>query len=523
MSSLYTAFQSAVAAHGNRIAIRDGEKHISWTALDGHARSAARAMLTLGIAPGDRFSIWAGNQWRWVVAGLAGQAAGATLIPASTRLKAREIADLLRRADARILFCDPAFGNYDFVASITAEDLPNLAHIVVFDDRPEDGRVIGWEAFVDRVNIDLTSVSNDALDARIAAIEPQGIADIIFTSGTTGSPKGVPMTHTQSLIACKQQQECVSHYVPGDVFAVTYPFAHNAGYRAGWQAALLYGVTIIPMRSYDALDFLKMIDRERVTVLPAVPTIFQAILDHPERSQYDLSSLRICATGATTIPVALIERMQATFGADAVMTGYGLTEAAGSVSNTRPGDPATVIATTTGKPLANLEVRLLDPEHDDVAQGSPGEIAVRGPQVMLAYYQDEAATSAAFTDDGFLLTGDVGVLDVDGNLSITDRIKDMYLVGGFNTYPAEIEQQLRCMDGIADVAVIGVDDDRLGQVGKAFIVPASGTTLDADQIISWCRGHMANYKVPRSVVFIDALPRNPTGKVSKLDLREMAR
>lgn len=517
MDTLYPAFQQAAARFGAGIAIRDGDVSISWNELERLSRRAARALLSLGLEAGDCTSIWATNHWRWPVTGLAGQAAGATLIPASTRLKAPEIADFLRRAKAKILFCDPGFGSYDFVSTIAAEDLPDLRHIIVFDDVASAGRVMGWDSFLAH-----DAASDAALDARIASIRPDAVADIIFTSGTTGQPKGVPMTHAQSLIACEQQDRCVSRFVAGDVFAVTLPFAHNAGYRAGWQAAVLSGVTIVPVRSYDTLDLIKLIDREKVSVIPAVPTIFQAILDHPDRERYDLGSIRLALTGATTIPVALIEQMQAVFGVDAVSTGYGLTEAAGSVTHTRPGDAAATIATTVGRPLDNLEVVLVDREHRPVAPGGTGEIAVRGPQVMMGYYQDEEANRTAFTSGGFLLTGDVGVLDADGNLSITDRIKDVYLVGGFNAYPAEIEQRLRTLDGVADVAVIGVDDDRLGQVGKAFIIRRDGASLDAETVIAWCRHNMANYKVPRTIAFVDDLPRNATGKVSKVELRAMA-
>lgn len=517
-SSLYDGFLAMAARKPDQTIIRDAGRNTTYRDLETASRAAARALMALGLRGGERVGIWAINHADWIVAGLANQAAGGVLIPASTRLKPREVADILRRGRARLLFCDSGFGDEDFVSGIAAEELPDLAQIVIFGDGPDEGRVLGWNAFVARG----AAVNEATLDARMAATGPHCLADILFTSGTTGMPKGVPMTHAQSLIACEQQQLCVSRFVEGDVFAITYPFAHNAGYRAGWQAALLYGIMIIPVRSYDPLDFLKLIDAERVSVLPAVPTIFQGILNHRERDRYDLSTLRRAMTGATVVPVPLVERMQATFGIDAVTTGYGLTECAGSVSNTRSGDKAQTIALTTGQPLDNLEVRLIDAAGAQQPQGEPGEIVVRGPQVLTGYFEDEAATTAAFTADGFFRTGDVGVFDAEGNLRITDRIKDMYIVGGFNTYPAEIEQQLARLDGVAEAAVIGVDDARLGQVGRAFIVRLPDSALDEASVIAWCRDVMANYKVPRTVTFVDMLPRNPTGKVSKVALREMA-
>lgn len=516
--SLYRGFQAMAERWPDRIVIKDHGKDTTYAALEQQSRRAARALIAVGLQPGDRVAIWAVNHSEWVVAGLAIQAAGGVIIPVSTRLRSREIGEILRRASASILMCDPGFGDYDFVAGVEKEPLPELRQIVRFGDGPAQGRVLGWHGFLAAAD----SIPDEAVNHRIAETARETLADIIFTSGTTGTPKGVPMTHGQSLIACEQQQLCCSRFEEGDLVAVTYPFAHNAGYRAGWQACLQFGVPFIPVRDYDPLHLLGLIDRQGVTVLPAVPTIFRGILDHPQRVGFVLSSVRRAMTGATTIPVALIQRMQAEFGIDSVVTGYGLTETAGSVSSTRPCDSAEVIATTTGKPLDNLQVKLIDAEGKEVQEGTAGEIVVRGPQVMRAYYKDDVTTAAAFTGDGFLRTGDVGVFDEAGNLRITDRIKDMYIVGGFNTYPAEVEQQLSRIEGVAEAAVIGIADERLGQVGRAFIICRPGASVDEAAVIAWCRENMANYKVPRVVTFVDSLPRTGSGKVSKVELRELA-
>lgn len=512
--TLYREFQAAAARHADRIAILDDDVRLTYAELEALSRRAAKSLIALGIGKGDTAAIWAANSWRWIVAGLALQAAGGVLIPCGTRLRGREVAINLIRVGTRVVFADPGFGSYDFVAAIEAEDLPTLEHVVVFDDRPRDGRGIGWDAFLTAGD----AIPDETLDASIAALRASDIADILFTSGTTGVPKGVPMEHEQSLIACDVQQSDISNFVAGDVFGVTYPFAHNAGYRAGWQISLLHGVTIIPIRDYHPQSFLRMIDRDRVTILPAAPTIYQGIIDHPDFARYDLSSLRVASTGGTTVPQRLIERMQALIG-DAVMTGYGLTETAGSVTNTAIGDPARVIVETTGRPLSNIELRIVDADHADVAPGTPGEIAVRGPQVMRGYLDDPAATASVFTADGYLLTGDVGWVDTDGNLRITDRLKDMYLVGGFNAYPAEIEQVICRLPGVAHAAVIGVDDERLGQVGHAFVVTSPGSAPTAEELIAACRRELANYKVPRIITFVAALPLNATGKIDKKVLR----
>lgn len=517
--SLYQEFQRSVAIHGELIAIRSETGDLTYRELETASREVALALLDLHIARGDRISIWAVNSAEWVIAALAIQAVGAVLVPIGTRLRARETKGIIADSGARIVFCDRTFGDYDYVDALEGADMPQIERIIVLDRaEAEQGRVIDFTAMRAKGQV----ADSGALDARISQGNGQDLADIIFTSGTTGRPKGVPMTNEQSLIACRSQQDDIVSFTANDVFAVTYPFAHNAGYRAGWQIALLYGVRILPVRIFDPGELLRLIERERVTFLPTVVSIAQGLIDHPDRESTDLSSLRIISTGGTMIPVELIEGMRAHMGAGTeVQTGYGLTETAGSVSVTAADDAAEVIATSVGHPLRSLQVKVLDPSHQELPPGEVGEIAVRGPQVLKGYYQNPEATRQAFTADGFFLTGDAGSMDAAGNIRITDRIKDMYLAGGFNCYPAEIEHILRTLPGVDQVAIIGVDDARLGQVGKAFIVTAKGAELDEASVIAWCRTEMANYKVPRSVVFLDALPLNATGKVAKAALRAL--
>jgi len=252
---------------------------------------------------------------------------------------------------------------------------------------------------------------------------------------------------------------------------------------------------------------------ERVSVLPGPPTLHQSLLDHPARDSHDLSALRLVVTGAAVVPLRLVEQLHGELGVETVLTAYGLSEASGIVTMCRRGDPLPVIASTSGRAIPGTEVRVEAPP------GQPGEILVRGFNVMRGYFEDEAATAEAVTADGWLRTGDVGVLDPSGNLRITDRLKDMFIVGGFNAYPAEIEQLLGLHPAVADVAVIGVPDPRLGEVGKAYVVRRPTSTLTADDLIAWARREMANYKVPRTVEFVTELPRNASGKVVKGELR----
>jgi acyl-CoA synthetase (AMP-forming)/AMP-acid ligase II len=275
---------------------------------------------------------------------------------------------------------------------------------------------------------------------------------------------------------------------------------------------------MLPEPAFDADRALSRVANERVTVLPGAPTLYQSLLDHPDRDRYDLTTLRVAVTGAADIPVSLIERVRAELPFKTIITGYGLTEA-GTATATSPDDDPDTIATTVGRPRPGFELRVVDGKTEDVKPGDAGEILLRGGSVMSHYLDDPDATAAAMTD-GWLRTGDLGVIDDRGCLRIVGRAKDMFIVGGFNAYPAEIENMLIRHPDISQAAVIGIPDGRLGEVGMAFVV--AKPTIDRDEIIEWARGEMANYKVPRRVEIVDALPLNATGKVMKDVLRERA-
>ncbi len=319
--------------------------------------------------------------------------------------------------------------------------------------------------------------------------------------------------HRQSLDVARAWAEC-GEVSGDDRYLVLNPFFHSFGYKAGILVCLLTGAAIVPQLVYDPEQAMRLIESERITVLPGAPTIYQTILDHPARGKLDLRSLRLAVTGAAVVPVALVERMQSELSFETVLTAYGLTEAV-VATMCRPGDDPKVVATTSGRATAGFEISLAG--QDDTGAG---EILLRGPNVMLGYLDDPAATSEAIDADGWLHTGDVGRLDAAGNLTITDRLKDMYICGGFNVYPAEVEQALARLDGVADSAVIGIPDQRLGEVGKAFVVLRPGRELTPDDVTGFCRERLANFKVPRQVEFVPVLPRNLAGKVLKRQLRE---
>ena len=476
--------RAAAEQYGDKSAYVDGDRVVSFDELLALVQATARGYAALGLSPGDRLVIWAPNSINWVVAALATSYAGATLIPANSRYTAHEVADLIERTDAKIVVLADGFLDRTQLADLT----PLVA---------------------DRTLIDITELpSSDSPDveARADAITPDDIADILFTSGTTGKPKGAMSAHRQTIGVASAWAE-VAGIRPDDRYLVVNPFFHSFGYKIGIVVGLLTGSTLYPVATFDLDETMSLIERDRITVFPGAPAIFQSMLS-VDRSSHDLSSLRLAVTGAAMIPVVLIERMKDELGFDDVLTAFGMTEAV-VVTMCRQGDDAETIANTSGRAVPGMETRI-----DSDTEGE-GELLVRGDNVMLGYLDDPDATAAAIDAEGWLHTGDVGVLDEAGNLKITDRLKDMYISGGFNVYPAEVEQALLRAEGVQDVAVVGVPDERMGEVGKAFVV---GTASD-DELLAFAKERLANFKIPRHIEHIDVLPRNLSGKVLKNELR----
>ncbi|MDQ2677755.1 MAG: AMP-binding protein [Actinomycetota bacterium] len=512
------AFAATVAAHGDTGAVvADGEA-LTYSALAGLVGQVGAAIVHAGIGPDDRVAIWAPNSIRWIAAVLGLSAAGATLVPVNTRFKGDEAAVVLSRSGAKMLFTTTDFLGADHVAMLRSAsiDLPALDTIVVVEG-PAAGDAVAWS--------DLLGAATDddrvELDRRTAAVTPDDPSDILFTSGTTGVPKGVVQTHAGTMGVARDWVAMTGvHH--GDRYLMVNPYFHMFGLKAGILASVVAGLTMYPVPVFDAADVLETVARERITVLPGAPTLYQSLLDGVEGdAAHTLSSLRIAVTGAADIPVPLIRRIMDELPFEMVLVGYGLSEA-GTATATEPGDPPEAIATTVGRPRPGVGVRIVDGDARDVPDGEAGEILLQSPTVMSHYLDDPGATAEALSADGWLRTGDIGRVDPDGRLCIVGRAKDMFIVGGFNAYPAEIENALVGHPSISQAAVIGIPDQRLGEVGMAFVVPVPGTTVTPEEIIAWSRERMANYKVPRRVELVADIPVNAAGKVEKLELRRRA-
>ena len=508
---------AAASEHASRAAIEQDGVAITYAELAGWALVVARALMALEVQPGDRVGIWAPNQAEWVVAALGAHCAGAVLVPINTRMKGAEAADILNRSGARVLFCIGDFLGSYYPDMLSGQRPSSLRHIVVIGTARRDPsrHDMAWLEF-----LNLASGVDEGRARRTASkVKADDLADLLFTSGTTGRPKGVMSTHGAAVRAFTEYAKVIG-LVPGDRYLIVNPFFHSFGYKAGWLTCLIAGATILPQPVFDADDILGRIERDRISVMPGPPTLYLTMLAHPRLAQADLATLRVAVTGAATIPPVLIERMRKELNIRVVTTAYGLTECGGLATICDPDDDATTIATTCGKAIPGTELRIMDTANRPMPAGQAGEVCLRGYHVMKGYFEDAKATAETIDAAGWLHTGDVGVVDERGYLRITDRLKDMFIVGGFNCYPAEVEAMLTEHPAIAQVAVIGVPDERLGEVGCAWVVPRADAGLTEDDVIAWSRGRMANNKVPRFVRFARQLPVNASNKVLKNELRD---
>jgi acyl-CoA synthetase (AMP-forming)/AMP-acid ligase II len=442
-------------------------------------------------------------------------------------LKGAEARHILSTSQASILVVEDGFLDLALVdmlregggtptAGTPVPALPDLRELIVFGSS-DLAEVTTFDAFLARAS----HVSDAEADAAAASVSPEDPSDIIFTSGTTGRPKGATLLHGQTIRLYTAWSDNAG-LKAGDRFLGVNPFFHCFGYKAGLLACVIKGATMVPVAVFDAVATMELIERDRINIAPGTPTLYITLLDHARRREFDLSSLRVAVTGGSVVPTALVKRMRGDLGFETVLNAYGLTEACGFVTSCRPDDSDEIISKTSGRPVDGVEVAISGPRGERLGPGEHGEVLVRGYNLMAGYYQDPKSTGVVIDDDGWLHTGDVGVQDERGNLTITDRTKDMFVVGGYNAYPAEIEQVIMHNDAVSEVAVIGVPDPRMGEVGRAYVVLRQRNGASEQDLVDYCRSQLANYKVPRTIEIVKSLPRNGSGKVDKLVLRQAA-
>lgn len=501
--------------HGDTLALVFNTRRYSYRALTERVMRAAAALAARGVKKGDRFAIWMPNSAAWVEASLGAMSLGAIVVPINTRLKPNEASYILRKSGASAAIAMPDFLGTDFVAILKSLDLPDLKTILSagMDDPASE-----WEKALAAIT------AEEITEARriAASVSPDDLAEVIFTSGTTGFPKGAMITHGQIVRAYKFYADRAD-IKTGDRYLIIAPMFHSFGFKAGVIVSIVNGATMYPVPVFDVETTLKTVEEEKISVMGGPPTIFISLLDANKKLGHDLSTLNSIVLGGSMIPPELIRTLRDKIGVETVLSAYGMTETTALVTMSRKEDGVERIATSAGQVVDNMEMRCVDAEGREVPPGTPGEIQARGLNIMKGYFDDPERTAESFTDDGWFKTGDVGIIDKDGYLTVTDRMKDMFIVGGFNCYPAEIEAIIATHPAVDSVAVIGVPDERMGEVAKAFVVLRENASLGEAEFLAWCKENMANFKVPRSVEFVDALPRNAMGKVQKFLLREKAR
>ena len=493
---------------GSKPALISDHETISFLELDKLSTNIATHLIDLNILPGDRVAIWAPNMNEWVLAAIAIHKVGGVLVPINTRMKGREAAYILNNSESKILFSLKTFLGTDYFKLLENENLSYLKYQISFDEtEATDSKIL------------FSTLKENTLDVQLPEVIETDMADIIFTSGTTGKPKGVISSHLQNI----KVFDYWSTYIglnENDRYLIVNPFFHTFGYKAGWLASVMRGVTAYPCPVFDADQIIQIINKEKISMLPGPPTLYQSILTSQLIETMDISSLRLGVTGAASIPIQLIKDMKETLGFETVITAYGLTESTGVVTMCTPDDDYETIATTSGCAIADVEVKCVNQDNQEVPAGEPGEILVRGYNITQGYFNNEEATQEAIDSDGWLHTGDIGILDTNGYIKITDRSKDMFIVGGFNAYPAEIENILCDHPAISQAAVIGIEDERMGEVAKAFVILKPNQDLDTESLLQWSKDNMANYKVPREVEFVRELPTNAAGKIMKYLLKD---
>jgi fatty-acyl-CoA synthase len=495
-------------------------------------RQVAKGLLKLGVKKGDHVSIWATNVPEWVTLQLATAKIGAVLVTINTSYRSAELEYILKQSDSNTLFLVKGFkGNdymnilYDVVpelegsvpGSLRSELLPCLERVVFIGDETPAGTT----------NFrDLYELAKGVSDEELAEIERSlDIHDVInmqYTSGTTGFPKGVMLTHYNLVNNGFYIGECM-RFTEKDRLCIPVPFFHCFGCVLGVMACITHGTTMVPIETFNPLQVLQAIEKERCTAVHGVPTMFIAELEHPDFETFDLSSLRTGIMAGSVCPTEVMKRAVNDMYMTEITSVYGQTEASPGITQTRTEDSIELRVATVGRALPGAEVKIVDIETGaTLPPGKQGELCGRGYMVMKGYYKMPEETAKVIDADGWLHTGDLAVMDENGYCKITGRIKNMIIRGGENIYPREIEEFLYTHPKISDIQVYGVPDRKYGEQVMAAVVLKKGVEMTEEEVKEFCRGKIAHYKIPYYVKFVESYPMTASGKIQKFKLREMA-
>ena len=492
----------------------------------------AKGLMALGIQRGEKVAVWATNVPYWVTLQFATAKIGAILVTVNTNYKTSEVAYLLSQSESENIFTIDGYRDTDYVQTLY-ELVPELK-------TQERGRLVsarfpylkrvfflGHEKHRGMYSIPeilamSSMVSDSEYKARQEELDPHDVVNMQYTSGTTGFPKGVMLTHhnvgNNGFWLGENQS-----FTEKDRICLTVPLFHCFGCVLGVMAAITHGTTLVILETYDPVMAMTAVEEERCTALYGVPTMFIAILEHKLFNKFDYSTLRTGIMAGSPCPIRAMEDVMEKMYMKEITIVYGLTESSPGMTQTRKTDSVRQRVETVGRALPEVEVRIVDPATNvPVEPNVVGEICCRGYNVMKGYYKMPEATAEVIDKDGWLHSGDLGKLDEKGYLYITGRYKDMIIRGGENVYPREIEEFLYKMDGVRDVQVVGVASAKYGEEVGAFIIPKEGYSLTPEDVRDYCRGKIANFKVPKYVIFVDTFPMTASGKIQKFKLREMA-
>ena len=519
--------------HQDALVVRHQAKTYSFRELHDEVELVARALLSLEIKKNDRVGIWSTNSAEWVVIQFATAKIGAILVSINALNRAVELEHVLRQSECQTLFLMEGFRDASYISMIkqicpeidscavgdlNSEKLPYLRTVICIGmDAPRG--MMSWT--------DLLGLGRDSpiglLRARESKLEFDDPINIQFTSGTTGLPKGATLSH-HNIVNNAMLVAKAMHLTHLDRLCIAVPFYHCFGMVLANMACVVSGATmVLPAAYFDPETTLRTIQEERCTALHGVPTMFIAELDHPTFTEFDLRSLRTGIMSGSPCPIEIMRRVVKEMHCRGLTIAYGLTEASPVITQTTIDDPIDLRVTTVGKALPHTEVKVVDPATGEMVPiGVQGELCTRGYLVMKGYYKDPEATNAVIDAEGWLHTGDLGVLDRYGYLKITGRAKDVIIRGGENIYPREVEEFLYLCPDIADVQVIGVPDAKYGEVLVAWVKSRPGKTLTAEELMEFCRGKIADYKIPRYLKLVDTFPMTGTGKIQKFKMREIS-
>ncbi|TSK06104.1 MAG: AMP-binding protein [Geobacter sp.] len=504
----------------------------TWREFNERCRQVAKGLLRLGVKKGDHLAIWAYNVPEWVTLQFATAKIGAVLVTVNTSYKSAELEYLLRQSDSRVLFMVQGFKDTNYVETLSSvvpelatsapgelksASLPFLKHAVFIGEGAPEG-MINFEKIVE--------LGREVPDAELAAVAATLCVDEVinmqYTSGTTGFPKGVMLTHHNVINNGFNIGECM-RFTEKDRLCIPVPFFHCFGSVLAVMAAVTHGATMVPVEIFDPLKVLQAVEQERCTALHGVPTMFIAELEHPRFQEFDLTSLRTGIMAGSNCPIEVMRRVIRDMHASEITIAYGQTESSPVITQTRTDDPIELKVSTVGRVLPNVELKIVDIETGaELPPGKQGELCTRGYLVMKGYYKMPEETAKAIDTDGWLHTGDLAVMDENGYCKITGRIKNMIIRGGENIYPREIEEFLYTHPKISDIQVYGVPDRKYGEQVMAAVVLKQGCEMTEDEVKEFCRGRIANYKIPKYVRFVDSYPMTASGKIQKFKLREMA-